>query len=304
MLIIGIDENGLGPLLGPLVVTGVAFEVPWYDRETIWRVAREHLSADDSKKLFSRARLKTAEDATLSWLDVFGISPDTHFELADRILVSITSRLPCSPNVPDHCRPSSISLPVWTDCYSPDKAKCGRASLDNAGVTPTAVRMLSICPGAFNAATADPRMNKLRLDFHLMMQLVKELTQGYQGDVSVLCGKIGSTQRYGTWLDMEKIGMWSTEVESREVSTYKVGKKSRISFIKDADALHLPVAVSSMIGKYVRELSMLDLNQLLAEKNMRPASGYRDRVTAEFVAKTAKRRLEIGLSDKCFTRNS
>ena len=52
MLIIGIDENGLGPLLGPLVVTAVAFEAEEYDRDAFWRIGREYMLADDSKKIF------------------------------------------------------------------------------------------------------------------------------------------------------------------------------------------------------------------------------------------------------------
>ncbi len=304
MLIIGIDENGLGPLLGPLVVTAVAFETPKYDREAFYRIARQHLHADDSKKVFSRTRLKAAEAATLSWLDVFGVAPLTHAELVEQICRPIPLRLLCGRDVPEYCRPSSIPLPVWSSSFPQDNAKLGRSALISAGFAPAAVSVLSVCPGAFNAATAAPDMNKFRFDFYLMMELARDLTRDFAGDVLCLCGKVGSTKRYGRWLDRQGLGKHSIEEESREISSYKVDEIGHISFIKDADDLHLPVAVASMIGKYIRELHMFEVNGLLAEPGMRPASGYRDRVTADFVEKTITRRIEIGLQDECFRRNS
>jgi hypothetical protein len=49
---------------------------------------------------------------------------------------------------------------------------------------------------------------------------------------------------------------------------------------------------------------MLDLNELLRTPGLRPASGYRDPVTKEFVRMTQERREKTGLSDSCFLRNS
>ncbi len=309
MLIIGIDENGLGPLLGPLIVTAVAFETPVYDPELFWQIARGDTPADDSKKLFSRRQIKTAEQATLAWLGAFDAAPSTYAELVGQIVGTSPFPLICFENDPEICKPSSLTLPVWND-----RSAIGRAN-ENAvshikdmfitsNITPTRVRAFSICPGSFNAATDDPSMNKFKLDFQLMMQLVLDLAADYQGDVLALCGKVGSTQRYGPWLNSKGITKWSAQKEQREQSTYRIDSIGEVTFIRDADALHFPVAVASMVGKYLRELAMFELNQHLGEPGMRPASGYRDRITADFVEKTTNRRLEIGLSDPCFLRNS
>ena len=52
-----------------------------------------------------------------------------------------------------------------------------------------------------------------------------------------------------------------------------------------------------MIGKYLRELAMRDLNTLLEKPGLRPASGYRDKVTAEFVQEVGANIILRGIRD-------
>jgi ribonuclease HII len=304
MLIVGIDENGLGPLIGPLVVTAAAFEAPEYDREAFWRIAKSHLPADDSKKIFSSGRLGKAERATLTWLDAFGHRPLTYTDLAAAICCRTPLPLPCGDAVPERCRPSSVGLPFFAKAPSEVNTIDADPLLSRNGIKTVAVRSVMVCPGAFNAALEDNEMNKLKLDFNLMMRLAGDLTLSCKGDAAVLCGKVGSTRKYAKWLEGAGFYAHVTSEENPQISSYEVAGIGRLSFIKDADALHLPVAVASMIGKYLRELAMSDLNRLLAGPGMRRASGYRDRVTADFVASTEKRRREIGLNEICFARKS
>jgi ribonuclease HII len=306
MLVVGIDENGLGPLLGPLVVTAVAFETPSYDRETFWRAVKDILPADDSKKLFSRSGLKSAEKATLSWLGAFGIEAVSHRDLEAQICLPAPFPVPRDDTVCEPCAPGTEALPIWADDVDVEPIGRARRSCARSDIRPAFVCAFSVCPGIFNAATSDPEMNKFRLDFQLMMELVKALSKrnGSDGELLALCGKVGSTRYYGPWLEAGGIGSWFAEEEDREVSSYRVPTMGKISFIKDGDGFHLPIAVASMVGKYLRELAMLDLNRCLAIPGMRPASGYRDKITKEFVARTGERRRELQLEDICFLRNS
>ncbi len=303
MLVIGIDENGLGPLLGPLVVTAAAFEVETYDVDEIWRVAGSELLADDSKKVFSASRLGSAEVATLAWLNEFGLRSRSYAELTDKVLASLPLPMPC-PLVPAYCLPSNTRLPVWATEDELDWLKRGSRLLEDTPVRPVSVRAFSICPGRFNMALARPGTNKLALDCSLMLRLIRSLASEYAGEVLALCGKVGSTKKYGPWLQDAGLGLWMAEKETPEESRYRVQPLGTISFIRDGDASHLPIAVASMIGKYLRELAMRDLNTLLEKPGLRRASGYRDKVTAQFVEKTAKTREAISLKDECFLRNS
>lgn len=303
MLVIGIDENGLGPLLGPLVVTAVSFEVDTYDAPVFWRQAGRDLFAADSKEVFSSSKLGSAEVATLAWLNEFGTLPTSYWALADATFVRPPLEMPC-PIIPAYCTPSATQLPVWAKPKDLEWVLAQKVFTKDNPVQPGTVRLYAVCPGAFNTACALPDMNKFALDCHLMLKLFDSLASEYDGEVLGLLGKVGSTKKYGPWLQDANLGLWMTESETREQSTYRIAPNRTISFIRDGDQSHLPIAVASMIGKYARELAMRDINTLLRTEGTRAASGYHNRVTAAFVESTKKKRAEIGLEDCCFLRNS
>ncbi len=302
MLIIGIDENGLGPLLGPLVVTATAFEAAEYERTEFWKSAGRDLLAGDSKEVFSNSKLGSAEVATLAWLNEFGRIPGSYVELADQLFLPPPLPLPCQM-VPSFCMPSGTPLPAFA---KPEElAWVERQPLlrHEGAVEPIAAKLYAICPGLFNAATSTG-INKFALDCRLMLKLFNALAKGYDGEVLGLFGKVGSAKKYGPWLNDAKVGLWMAEEETPGISTYRIAPNRTISFIRDGDALHLPIAVASMIGKYARELAMRDINTLLHVKGTRKASGYHNKVTAEFVEKSAEIREAIDLKDECFLRRS
>jgi ribonuclease HII len=302
MLVVGIDENGLGPLLGPMVVTAAAFETDVYDADKFWQVCGAGLAADDSKKIFSSKKLATAEAATLDWLDLLGVNVPTTLELIERLSLPLSCKLPCGRNMPGYCRPIERRLPIWATETEPIGRK--RERFLEAGFAPYAVRSFSVCTGAYNVLTQGSGINKFHLDFNLMIQLIKTFKAGYSGDVVALCGKVGGTRKYGAWIDEANVGLWSILDENPALSTYRISGLGTVSFIRDGDGTHLPIAVASMVGKYVREVAMLDLNEYLGDSSIRRASGYRDPVTKEFVRATKDRRAGLGMPDECFIRTS
>ncbi|MDJ0763690.1 MAG: hypothetical protein QNJ97_11965 [Myxococcota bacterium] len=305
MRVIGIDENGLGPVLGPLIVTATAFDVDQYDPKAFWDHATAVIAADDSKKIFKKGHLALAEQATLSWLSAFDMTPHTHADAVRLICMEPPIPMPCPPGErPGHCHPSDQALPAFQKTSSNIASANVRPFLLEAGIRPVAVKAVSACPGAFNLATAPAKMNKFKLDFQLMTALAAALAKDTSEDVTVLCGKVGSTRRYRPWFSDFEFDPWWVETEMPEVSTYRVRQIGRVSFVRDGDASHLPIAMASMVGKYLRELAMRDLNRRLASSTVRFASGYRDPVTAGFIADTRETRDKIGLIDDCFLRRS
>ncbi len=305
MLVIGIDENGLGPLLGPLVVTGTVFESNSYDVERFSRLAGPDLPADDSKILFSRRSPAAGERAILSWIGLFGCRAGTFADLVEDVCLPLPFPVPCPIGArPIPCEPAGIDLPLWA---KPDANTIPATVTDRfnrAGVRPKSVSSFMACAGALNLEFQKPGANKMRLDFELMMKLAMRLTHSGRGESMVLCGKIGSAMRYGRWFESMNLSVDAVIRESREVSTYRVGGIGEVSFIRDGDSIHLPISVASMVGKYLRELAMERLNTTLGWTAEMRASGYRDGITARFVEETVDIQRDAGLASSCFTRRS
>lgn len=298
MLILGIDENGLGPLLGPLVVTAAAFEAQTYDREAFFAESERSLVAQDSKNLFSKARLHKAELETLAWLRAMGLRASTTKELSDAIVEPAPLGLTCSGHGICSLKTEPTPLPCFGGCCLVDAP-----SVQLRGIRPLGIKAVSLCPGRYNAALASG-VNKLELDFRLMYALASTFSKQREEKVLALCGKVGATRSYGTWLGRAGALLFSTSQETPAKSVYDVAGLGTLVFEKDADSLHLPVAVASMVGKYLRELAMRELNRALGRDETNSVSGYRDPATKAFVDETEALRDSLGWPQACFLRQA
>jgi ribonuclease HII len=304
MLIVGIDENGLGPLLGPLVVTGASFLVPSYDREAFFSLAGPDLPAADSKRIFKPGRAAAAEAAVLRWLDAFGCGAQDTAQLEEKIVAPSPFEAPCPAAVPEICTGAPLTLPRAAGRPAVGVLLGARARFDRAETKAGDLASNVLCPGAFNRALEARDMNKLRLDFALMMSVARRLCAGGDGDALVLCGKVGGTAAYGAWLEGEGLDVAGVVREGRDESAYDVRGLGRVCFVRDGDASHLPIAVASMVGKYLRELAMERLNRGLGREGKARVSGYRDERTARFVAETVAARAGKGIPEGCFLRRA
>ena len=302
MIVVGIDENGLGPVLGPMVVTACAFRTDSYAPDLFWSLASEDLPADDSKVVFKQNKKKAAESAVLKWLRLFEQLPDN----ANALYKGICHHppLPCPVGNAYVCRPAiPLAIPQFGAAQPAISTEIA-ARFEALKISPLACASYAICPGVFNQSLANGAMNKLQFDFHLMIQLIDWVRERHPGEtVLALCGKVGGTRCYLPWFSAEKKSDVLPIIEERDQSRYSLTSDVEVAFIKDGDSLHLPIAVASMIGKYVRELQMTEINVLLApgEKHV---SGYRDPRTKSFIRQTESNRAQIGLPDSCFLRNS
>lgn len=298
MLILGIDENGLGPLLGPMVVTAVAFEALSYDRAAFFESCRGSLVADDSKNLFSKAKLGRAERETLAWLKAFGLRPAHAQELYDAVVQPAPLGLSCQGQGVCGARAPTLGLP----CFGP-AWQDGAQTPVLPGLRPVGVKAFRLCVGRYNQALA-AGLGKLELDFRLMYALCAAFATERGEPVHALCGKVGATRSYGPWLSRAGALLYSAGEERPERSAYQVAGLGALIFEKDADSLHLPVAVASMVGKYLRELAMRELNHVLGRESKDDVSGYRDPRTKAFVDETEPLRDALGWPQDCFLRRA
>lgn len=304
MIVIGLDENGLGPVLGPLVVTAVAFEAASYDPETFWSLKGPDLPAGDSKVVFTRRNPGAGERAVRRWLSLLGVTQTSHAQLMEQLSVPLPGGLPCPVGgISRPCLPDVGALPAWSKAGDDGISLGIWNRFDAAGIGAVAACCHAACPGWLNLVTSRDGVNKFELDFRLMIGLIEKIAEGRDGDLLAICGKVGSTKSYGRWLDAAGHADHRVVSEEREASDYVLPGVGRVRFERDADSSHLPVAVASMIGKYVRELAMLNLNAALG-RHENPVSGYRDPVTARFVTESSGMRTTIGLEDRCFARTS
>jgi hypothetical protein len=287
-LLIGTDEAGYGPNLGPLVVTATGWRVPenvaaadlWteFDR-CITRVRCDgdsRLHVADSKQVYSPGSgLECLEVPVLSFLGtVTGRLPNTVRELG-RLIAGETFDVEY-PQEPWHDG-SEASLPVES---SPDHIAEWMSELSAAmnrlGIQLAAVRTRVVFASEFNRL-ADAAGSKGAIVSHSTLQLVRELCDLYPdaASVQVVCDKHGGRNRYDELI----AGHFDDQfvfrvVESRERSTYRCGR-AEFCFRTKAEEL-MPVALASMVSKYIRELLMKQFNQFWQRHvpGLKPTAGY------------------------------
>ncbi len=262
--VVGIDENGYGPVLGPLVVTAVLLE---FDGDPFEELKTENfnfpIKVQDSKKIFSRNLSGYVAGEILSW----GILLAGGYETMD--LRSMLKKLTGE----DFDIHPEIEVPVWAKKAVNLEIP---AYLRKAGIRILEIKSKVVFPADFNEMI-EMVDNKSFLDYLLFEHLLYKLE--FDFDVAMM-GKIGGTKFYEKNFFMRT----GTEVvetfeEKKKISGYRLRLPHRefdAYFILNGDEKYLPITLASIIGKYLREIFMLSLNYEAGFKERIPyASGYR-----------------------------
>ncbi|MHC4595586.1 MAG: hypothetical protein ACYS9C_01635 [Planctomycetota bacterium] len=289
VVLVGIDEAGFGPILGPLVVSSSTFSLPNHLLTSdLWRILRRSLANKrkrlagrlliaDSKKAYSKSLgLKHLERTVLTAFGCLGREPATLTELMELLCPACLERLSGYPWYRD-----AGSQPILTDIA--DKAIASAVLADDLtsnGIELLALKSCCLDVAYYNKMVSGVK-NKARVLFTATSQLIKEAFDNFTDhDLQIMVDRQGGRVRYRKNLqlmfpDMElKILRESPAASSYELQTD--GRGMRLHFVVGADERFLPVSLASMVSKYLRELLIRSINRYFAGfgADLRPTAGY------------------------------
>lgn len=280
-LVVGTDEAGYGPNLGPLVVAATAWRIAAAPDRVDERLATAvEASAPglwgDSKKLYrGGAGLDALERGVLVALALAGAPAAAAWpEFAARLGGTANA---AAPEPPEADTLGRLALPRHRhDPACEERGARVATSLAAAGVRLEAVRGRVVQPAEFNALLA-AGLNKSDILSQITLDLAAELAAAAAGEpVVVWCDRHGGRRRYAPQVARAfGITLVQTLGESAERSCYALPAGGRIEFCVGGEA-RTPVAVASMTAKYVRELAMLAFNEHWTERlpGLAATAGY------------------------------
>ena len=290
-ILVGIDEAGYGPILGPLVVSASVFELP--DAllgKSLWQVlprsvcknrqgAGGRLVINDSKKLYlARGRYHLLQRGVLAALIAAGNDPP-----------GVLGDLLCCLEAT--CREHFSQYP-W---YGPD-AEVYPLNYNSGDISTAANALVTelkehhirlhtiwsrpILTGSFNQMIQTVN-NKATVLFTVASELIYQAYQKFNRDnLQILIDKHGGRSHYRAQLQRLFPDLNMKIIKEEDcLSSYHLtgsGSSMKIHFIARGDDRHLPVALASMTSKYVRELFMELLNRYFQRHcpTITPTAGY------------------------------
>jgi len=280
--VVGIDEAGYGPNLGPFVMTAVACRLPdGLTGPDLWQAlaatVRRAADADDGRLLIDDSKLVHAHGLALLETGVLtALGCDCGLPLAGFLDRHFLSSHPELRREPWYTGQTPLPVAVeLTACAELRQRWCGHAAL-----TWVAPQGVVVCAERFNELTEQGNSKGAVLS-HCLGELLRAAL-ALPGDEPLACfiDKHGGRNFYGPMLQQILPDCWVlARQESMNRSCYEVrgaGRDLAVTFEPRADAAHLCVALASMVSKYVREVLMHEFNAfwLARVPGLKPTAGY------------------------------
>lgn len=312
MIIAGIDEAGYGPILGPLVVGCTAFETPTNDGEVpcLWSQLRRHVSrkgsggkklhVNDSKLVYSPANgLKELERSVLT-IAAVDTMPTTFDGFLQTVAPDTLAELPAHPW---YAAGTEEAFPIQQEGLSLKLFANGlRQEMQQAQTHCLAMRAKVVLEQPLNRML-DATRNKANALFSISAGHLDYLIRTFGArDLVIFCDRQGGRSHYGSLLRV-MFDDHSLEIvsEADALSEYRLTKgasRIRVIFREKAETHAMPVALASMLAKYLREGLMRRFNQWWMKQvpGIEPTAGYyTDGV--RFLDQIEMKRKELGIAD-------
>ena len=319
--VIGTDEAGYGPNLGPLVISATVWRVPRRVRgDDLYRLLGSCVSAKpgraaengpprvavaDSKALYQpQVGLGHLERGVLAALAVLDHRPSTWRQVWDVLCGESAGPRRSIPWYADYDAP----VPLDADPAETEPLAQGlRDGFAAAGVSLVRLCSRALLPDEFNRLVEQHGSKGAALS-HTTLDLVAALVEQLDdAPVSIVCDKHGGRNRYQHLLAEHFPGSFiEIHGESRSRSVYRFGPEQRrveIRFQKKGES-HLPTALASMASKYLRELAMRAFNAFWCGRvaGLRPTAGY-PQDAKRFKTEIATAQAELGIEDRVLWRS-
>lgn len=317
--LLGTDEAGYGPNLGPLLIGASLWEVPdgvaCGDLYRLLRGAvvqtsrlapaeRRQVWLADSKSLYQAGQgLADLEAGLWPVLGLVGCPPRTWRQAWHRL----------APGALDDCRADAwydydCTLPIDAgQCMRDDSGARLAASLARVGVRLAAIVCRAVFPAQFNrlveqAGSKGTALSQVTLE--LAAQLIATVPDA---PVQVVCDKHGGRNHYQHLLQ-QQFPDWLVEVhrEGGRESWYRFGppwRRVEFRFVVRGEQ-YLPVALASMAAKYLRELAMRAWNTFWCARvpGLAPTAGYPGDAQ-RFKDAIAAMQQSLGIADEAIWRH-
>lgn len=299
--IIGIDEAGYGPNLGPLVMTSVAFQVPeTLVGKNLWKplakcVRREpgkddrRIWIDDSKRVYSSTR--GLHELEFGVLAIHGCSRQVQQfvlrELVRHLCPECEADLDAEAWFLGHSE-----LPIEADLAEVVEASQRFADgCQSKEILLGHIQSIVICAGRFNQLLSRWQSKGAILGEGLARLLLANLERCRGSDgIHFFIDKHGGRNNYAAMIqDAVPAGMVMTREEGLERSRYDIlGLECPVTVTVEprADGSHMGVALASMVSKYLRETLMIEFNAFWQQHvpGLEPTAGYPGDATRFFTS--------------------
>jgi len=286
-IVVGIDEVGYGPILGPLVVSACIFSDQKPQKEAgMWNrlqrsVERQkrglgnRILVTDSKKAYSTSsgighlertvlafsNLSCVGDMKfsnfLSLQDPYALEQIKEYPWYSKLSGdSLSKDIYATQNLANNLKEEGLEFLAMMCCYT-DVAEFNRIVRETENKSYTVLNSI----------------------VKLIRRAVALASLLNEKDITIIADRVGGKMRYSNILS--EITNSGVEVlsENEKLSKYKLisdGRIVEIQFEVGADNNYFPVALASMNGKYIREVLLRAMCEYFAEAQpgLKPTAGY------------------------------